>query len=196
MTAAARTAVTLVASAGIWATVLVVAWLSTVADWAIGRVFLVVACGVGAPAALRAVLTPVRRTSLVAAIALVGAWVGIQIGLTAPPGWHALRRELDRLGLERSLERVSAGSGGTPLCFDECPSVDRTYRLGGSSDIEMIARRLRSAGYRVDVDMDVRVVRASRPRFTVGVSAPSETTDSLITVWIRGGESFVAEDGS
>jgi hypothetical protein len=131
----------------------------------------------------------------VSVIALFGAWVGIQIGLTAPPGWHALRRELDRLGLEPSLERVSAGSGGTTLCFDECPSVDRTYRFGGPSDIEMIARRLRPSGYKVDVDVEVGVVRASRPRFTVGVATPPEAIDNLITVRIRSGESFVAEDG-
>lgn len=85
---------------------------------------------------------------------LVAAGVGLVLGLlvwsASPVGHQVLGRAVDEIELPAGAELVDQHESGGVLCFDSCPTLSRTYRVGGEPRevADRMARALRASRFR------------------------------------------------
>lgn len=82
-----------------------------------------------------------RRVALVAAV--LATVVGVLVWGASPAGHRLLSWRLDDIGLPPGARLVTEDASGNVLCFDDCPSVSRTYRVDG--DHREVAGRMEAS---------------------------------------------------
>lgn len=121
-----------------------------------------------------------QRTILIAGLAVLAVVLG---GSSALPTAGKLDRALDRIGWPEGTKEIDTERNGNAMCFDECTTLSRTYRLPKEANDSIVQMVLVGAGYHLLKSEDYDQNKAYSEKYDLWWSL--EGRDVYITIGYR-----------